>query len=119
MSSMASAAATGRINAVGTGARALLEIIELPHEVARRAAGKCWNLSEPLQPRPVTRGALRRGVSHAFCRKRFAFLHAADRHISDKAQSRIAVFELHEIFGHFDYAVADRLRLAGLRIGQK
>jgi hypothetical protein len=37
----------------------------------------------------VTRGALGRRISHSFARERFALLHAADRHISDKARSRM------------------------------
>src|SRR6266403_751512 len=98
---------------------AMLEIVQLPHDVTGRAAGDAGHLSEARKPRPVTGFAPRGTPRNSLRSEGLAFLDTADRHIGDKARTRIAIFELRQVFRDLDDAAADRLVLPGLGIGQE
>ena len=112
-------ASTGAINGVQSSVPvAALHVVELPRDIARRAAGDCRNRAHSTQIGTVADRAgghlvaLGRGAVHD---QGLALPEAARRHIGDEARARVAQdLGLVRLLGRFDDAVADRL---GARIG--
>src|SRR2546430_14612865 len=85
------------------------EVIELPKHVARAAPDDAWQWPEPLEVRPVTRGACDCLPRPALRDQRLAFRQAADRYIGGEGRSRIAALETVQIVGGFDRTLPQRL----------
>src|SRR6185436_9523761 len=101
------------------GARAVLDVVELAHDIAGRAPGDRGQVSQTFQIGTMADRALQGLACATRADQSFTSRDAADRHVGDEVRSRVAVFELLEIFGHLDDALTDRLLLAGIGSGEK
>src|SRR5258708_22198512 len=87
-------------------AGAVLEVVELPEEVGRRAAGESGNQARALQFRPMAARAVD-GLARAAARgERLAPPDDDWREAGDEAGVRVPALEVLEDFGHLDDALA-------------
>src|SRR5688572_25508458 len=86
--------------AADSRAGAVLEIVELAHDVSRRAPRDPGYRPEALKVRPVACRALY-GLAPSTCRgEALSLLDAAGGNVRDETRPRIAVAELRGILGH-------------------
>ena len=108
MSSWVRFSRTGFINGDQRAlSRALLDVPQLPHDVARRPARDRRHRAEAVQVQPVTRAARRR-LAPAARDERGAPFQASRRNVGDEAGPRVAKLEPLHVLGRFDDPVADR-----------
>src|SRR5215467_3832101 len=91
--------------------RALLEVPQLTHQVARRSACNARHGTESNQLGPMTHAA-RSCLSAAARDDQRSLVDAARRDVGNETRARVAQLEAIGIFGRLDDAVADRLRFA-------
>src|SRR5205807_5571641 len=100
-----------------TSACAVLDVIELAHDIARRTAGDRREASQTFQLRPMADGTWQGLARTAGADQGGTFGDAAYGHIGDDPRSRVTIFKLFEIFGHLDDPLTDGLLLTSVRDG--
>ena len=88
------------------------KIVELPHEVARRASSEAGNRSQSAQFGPMADRAWRALSAAAGGSELSALFDAPRRHVGDEVRSRVAHLEALQILRNLDDATRDRLHLA-------
>ena len=92
----------------------MFEVVELSHNIARRAACDAWNRPQTFQGRSVANTTLHRLAVTAISGKGLTLLNAARRNIHGESGMRVPTDKLLQVIRHFDDSLPDGLRFSSI-----